>query len=88
MCASAENDLASFIDSCHVVARANERLQMPHYSPVRFVFCEFDDGVLTLRGQVSTFFQKQLAQEAVLHVTGVAQVVNQVEVVEHPNNGG
>ncbi len=51
--------------------------------------CECDDvGVLFLRGQVPTFFQKQLAQEAVLHIEGVAQVMNQVDVVEHLNHGG
>ena len=88
MCASAEDDLASFIDSRHVVARAKDRLQRAPCPPLRFVSCEFDGGVLILHGQVPTFFQKQLAQEAVFKLDGVTQVVNQVEVVESSNNGG
>jgi hypothetical protein len=79
MCASADDDLASFIDSRHVVARAKDRLQMAPCPPLGFVSCEFDDGVLILHGQVPSFFQA-----AVLHVEGVAQV----EVVESSNNGG
>ena len=86
MCASAEEDLASLSDCRHVVARAKERLQMAPYMSVRNVSCEYDDGVLILRGQVSSFFEKQLAQEAVAKLDGVRQVANQVEVVERPSN--
>jgi TPR repeat protein len=87
MCASAAEDLASLPDCHQVVARAKERLQMASYMPVRNVSCEYDDGVLILRGQVPTFFEKQLAQEAVAKLDGVHQVLNQVEVVERPSNG-
>jgi len=86
MCASAAEGLASLRDCHHVVARAKERLQMASYTSVRDVSCEYDDGVLILRGQVSTFFEKQLAQEAVAKLDGVRQVANQVEVVERPSN--
>ena len=78
------------IEGSHRIAQAaEERLRRSCYSNLQDLSCECDEaGVLVLHGQVATFFLKQLAQEAVLHVTGVAQVVNQVEVVEHPNNGG
>ncbi len=52
------------------------------------VTCELSDGVLILHGQVPTFFQKQLAQEAVFDLDGVTQVVNQIEVVGPPNHKG
>jgi hypothetical protein len=86
MCVSAAEDLASLLDCRHVVAMAKERLQMASYLPVRDLSCEYDDGVLILRGQVSSFFEKQLAQEAVANLDGVRQVANQVEVVERPSN--
>jgi osmotically-inducible protein OsmY len=47
----------------------------------RQVFCENHDGVLLLRGRVSSFYEKQLAQEAVRKLEGVDQIVNQIEVV-------
>jgi osmotically-inducible protein OsmY len=34
-----------------------------------------------LEGRLSSFYQKQLAQEIVGHIEGVVQVVNQIEVV-------
>ena len=61
---------------------------MASYMPVRDVSCEYHDGVLVLRGQVTTFFQKQLAQEAVAKVDGVRQVINQVKVVGRLNGDG
>jgi osmotically-inducible protein OsmY len=44
------------------------------------VSCECDHGVLCLRGQLSSFYHKQVAQEAVARVKGVTQVVNEIEV--------
>jgi osmotically-inducible protein OsmY len=46
----------------------------------RQVFCENHEGVLVLRGRVSSFYEKQLAQEAVRKLDGVDQIVNQIEV--------
>ena len=76
------------LDSHRIALAAKERLRQSLYSGLQDISCECDGaGVLVLRGQVPTFFQKQLAQEAVLRLKGVAQVVNQVEVV-CSNNGG
>lgn len=41
---------------------------------------EFERGRLVLRGVVKSFFQKQMAQEAVRHVDGVDEIENQLEV--------
>jgi osmotically-inducible protein OsmY len=77
------------LDSHRIAVAADERLWQSLYASLHDISCECDEaGVLFLRGQVPTFFQKQLAQEAVLRIEDVAQVVNQVEVVERPNNGG
>lgn len=41
---------------------------------------ETNDGRVTLRGVVNTYFQKQMAQEAIRHVDGVAEIDNALEV--------
>jgi len=56
-------------------------LQQTAYLHVRKVSCSFKEGLLTLRGQVTSFYEKQLAQEAVARVDGVEQVLNLIEVV-------
>lgn len=63
-----------------VVALGRARLADCPYHVLKSVVCEFQHGVLTLRGQLPTFFHKQLAQEAVGGLAGVRQVVNQIEV--------
>ena len=42
---------------------------------------EYYQGVLFLSGRLPSFYQKQLAQEAVAGLAGVAQVINETEVV-------
>lgn len=63
-----------------VTETARERLLRSPYMSVRSVSCEFDRGVLRLRGRVSSFYQKQVAQESVTGLSGVEQVVNEVVV--------
>ena len=55
-------------------------LDRPHLTHQR-IWCEFDGEQLFLRGQVPTFYFKQLAQEAVADLDGVQQIVNEIEVV-------
>jgi osmotically-inducible protein OsmY len=55
-------------------------LHRPHLTQQR-LWCEFNEGQLYLRGQVPSFYLKQLAQEAVVGIEGVRQVVNDIEVV-------
>lgn len=43
--------------------------------------CEVQDGWLIIRGQVSSYYFKQLAQELVRSLVGVDRIVNQLEVV-------
>jgi osmotically-inducible protein OsmY len=46
----------------------------------RRVDAAFENGIITLRGRVPTFFLKQTAQALVAKVDGVSQVVNLVDV--------
>lgn len=42
--------------------------------------CDYRDGVLTLAGEVPTFFLKQMAQSLAANVSGVARVANDIHV--------
>jgi hypothetical protein len=60
---------------------AETALQRSCYHPVRSLSCDYDDGVLTLRGQVSSFYLKQIAQTVVGHrLKDLVTINNQVEV--------
>jgi osmotically-inducible protein OsmY len=54
--------------------------RQPHLAFQR-IWCEHEDGRLFLKGQVPSFYLKQLAQEAIAGMAGVVQVVNDIEVV-------
>lgn len=41
---------------------------------------ESEQGKVKLSGRVATFFEKQMAQEAVLRIAGVEQIENDLEV--------
>jgi osmotically-inducible protein OsmY len=42
--------------------------------------CDYHEGALILRGDVPSYFLKQLAQEAVRGVEGVEEIVNRIQV--------
>lgn len=64
-----------------VTDAVKERLRRSPYVPVQSLSCEFDRGVLRLRGRLSSFYQKQLAQETVAGLSGVEQVINEATVI-------
>ncbi len=41
---------------------------------------ETASGRVTLKGIVSSYFQKQMAQEAIRYVDGVSEIANELEV--------
>lgn len=63
-----------------LVARVEGHLRATSYAQLRDVSCELELGVLTLRGRVSSFYMKQIAQTLVREVPGVSQVVNLIQV--------
>ena len=75
-------------DSDEVAGAANNRLRASPYRAVRSLACDCCEGILFLRGQLPTFYQKQLAQEAVMNVAGVLQVMNEAVVDDPPNGAG
>jgi osmotically-inducible protein OsmY len=61
---------------------ARGRLCNSPYMAIRTVSCDFENGVLLLRGRLRTFHHKQLAQETVRRLAGVGQIVNAIEVLD------
>lgn len=51
-----------------------------HRMGLREIQIEADRGVVTLRGRVSTFYEKQLALNCCHRVAGVRQLIDEVEV--------
>ena len=67
-------------------AEAHSRLCRSGYHELHFVSCNFHEGVLTLRGRVSSFYLKQVAQTAIRDLDGVGEVNNRLEVVARPGS--
>lgn len=63
--------------------QVHERLsQSCHFSRHwREIVCDFEDGILTLRGRLPSFYLKQILQSIVKDVPGIARVNNQVDVI-------
>jgi osmotically-inducible protein OsmY len=74
-------DRPSFVPHQEIALAATDRLSRSPYRSVRGISCEFHRGVLFLRGRLPSYYQKQLAQEAVAGLSGVSQVVNEIEVL-------
>jgi osmotically-inducible protein OsmY len=55
-------------------------LERSPYIARRSLRFETAEGRVTLRGVVHSYFQKQMAQEALRHVDGVAEIANELEV--------
>lgn len=55
-------------------------LEQSPYLSQRTLRFETSEGRVTLRGTVGTFFQKQMAQEALRRVAGVHEIANELEV--------
>lgn len=64
-----------------VVEAAKQRIFHQAHLNMQRIWCEYREGHLFLRGQVPSFYHKQLAQVAVSGLEGVEQVVNDIEVV-------
>jgi osmotically-inducible protein OsmY len=68
-------------DPTAIEQRIQQKLNVSSYFAIRNVSCSFHEGVATLRGQVSSFYFKQTAQEIVRKIDGVDQIVNRISVV-------
>jgi osmotically-inducible protein OsmY len=60
--------------------RINAALMSNPHVPSRQVSVEAADGHVVLKGSVRSFFQKQMAQEAIRRIDGVQRIENLLEV--------
>jgi len=60
--------------------RIHSALSANPYVPNRQVRVEAADGRVVLKGSVKSFFQKQMAQEAIRRIDGVQLIDNMLEV--------
>jgi len=60
--------------------RVFSALEANPYVSQRNLRFETDEGRVILRGEVGTFFQKQMAQESLRNVEGVRKIDNELEV--------
>lgn len=72
--ATAQIEVGPLADRVHEALIDNPNVQT---RDLRF---EAAEGRVTLRGTVGTFYQKQLAQEALRRVDGVQKIDNELEV--------
>jgi osmotically-inducible protein OsmY len=63
-----------------IVVRAMDVLQQRLDSAARQITCEYEDGVLLLRGHLTSYYEKQMAQETLRALEGVDQIINKIEV--------
>ena len=70
----------TMIDRAPLDDRVLSALEHNPYLARRKLRFEASQGRVTLRGVVGTYFQKQMAQEAIRHVDGVDEITNELEV--------
>ena len=68
------------MDAPTIAEMAMQRLRDSPYKVMRRISCECRHGILFLRGRLFSLHEKQVAQEVVAEVSGVTQVVNEIEV--------
>ena len=61
---------------------AQRRLHESPYFFLKWLTCQFDRGVLTLRGRVPNSRLREVAEKIVARIEGVQSIDNQVEVCD------
>jgi osmotically-inducible protein OsmY len=69
----------------NVAEYAESRLRGNSYLALKNICCKYQDGILTLRGCLPSYYLKQVAQTAVAHIEGVRRVVNEIVVTPSPS---
>jgi osmotically-inducible protein OsmY len=64
-----------------VLEQAENCLRRNSYVALKNISCDYEEGVLTLRGCLPSYYLKQVAQTTVARLAGVERIVNQIEVI-------
>ena len=68
-----------------ILREVRQRLHARGYEELRSITCEYHEGMLILRGRLSSHYLKQLAQEAIRTQPGVTIIVNATDVATLPS---
>ena len=80
--AATEPDTPSPDPQASLQAVAERALHSGPYPALKKLSCDYQGGVLVLRGCLPTYYLKQIAQEIVAHQTqGMDRLDNQIQVV-------
>jgi len=63
-----------------VVQAITECLRAQTYAGMQSLSVDYREGVVTLRGEVTTYYHKQVAQESLRRIAGIVTIVNLVDV--------
>ena len=67
-------------DSVALVQRLDSAIKGNPHLTGHQVFCYEEAGTVILQGRVRSYYQKQMAQEALRNLEGVERIVNDLEV--------
>lgn len=80
MASASSSPLSAQIDTNEFVQRLDSAIKgNPHLSGHQ-VFCHEEGGTVILQGRVRSYYQKQMAQEALRNLEGVERIVNDLQV--------
>ncbi len=63
--------------------RIDSAIRKSPYVLHRRVFLESTQGRIILRGRVDSFYQKQMVQEVLRGISGIAEISNELEVEDY-----
>ncbi|TWU35726.1 BON domain protein [Novipirellula aureliae] len=69
--------------SVRIKQAVSAELASTQQGALKGVTCEYEHGMLQLRGNVHSYYLKQLAQEHARRVDGVTHVINSIRVVQN-----
>jgi hypothetical protein len=77
---SRDNDALAHACPTSIEKFAHKELNNTGYRSLNSVRCRFQQGTLTLNGEVPSYYHKQLAQEAIRRIGNVKAIVNKIDV--------
>lgn len=77
---ASRDDLEPTMADSQLADRVHSVLERNPHVPFRNLRFEASQGLVTLRGVVRTYYQKQMAQEVLRGLEGIDRIENQLEV--------
>jgi osmotically-inducible protein OsmY len=77
---SIEGTVPSKVSNDELARRVKIFLSSRHQPSFRHLHIDASGGTVTLRGRVSSFYEKQLSYQCCRHVAGVFKIIDQVDV--------